>query len=164
MITIQIPVKAHVYKYLTSQFGPAMTLSRSHSVSLLLMHLLKRNSSDKQYDYVTKSYENSYTVQITKGFVFDRGACYLSSYSVMQLNNFVDDLIKAQFFNFMEFALATGMMRRDAIYKFRERYGFEEHELAFETLKKAYYRHERSQQGLVNKLSHAPLSTFARTA
>jgi hypothetical protein len=168
MISIQIPVKAHVYKYLNSQFGLSMTLTKSHSVGLLLSHLLKRNSKDKQYEYVLQSYEKSYTVDIPKGFVFNRGVRYLSTYSVMQLNNFVDDLIKAQFFTFMELHLAAGVMRRDAIYKFRERYGFGEDELAFETLKKAYYRHERSQRALdvvpVNPLSHATLPTFARTA
>jgi len=167
MISIQIPVKAHVYKYLTRQFGPDMTLSRSNSVGLLLMHLLKRNSNDKQYDYVTKSYENSYTVLIPKPFVFNRGIRYLSTYSAMQLNNFVDDLIKEQFFTFMELQLSAGMIRRDAIYKFRERYGFGEDELAFDTLKKAFYRHERSRrtpEAPSNPLGHASLSAFARTA
>jgi hypothetical protein len=167
MISLQIPVKAHVYKYLISQFGLSMTLTKSNAVGLLLTHLLKRNTKHKQYDYVLQSYEKSYSVQIPKGFVFDRGVRYLSTYSVMQLNNFVDDLIKAQFYTFMELHLAAGIMRRDAIIKFRERYGFEEDDLAFETLKKAYYRHERSQRALdvpVNPMSHATLPTFARTA
>lgn len=154
MIEFDIPVKPYLHKYLCQKFGSQTKLSRNGLLGRLAFHLLRKSNEDRQYDQVVSRYQNRYRLLAPRHFVTERGTRNLSSLCVMEFNSTIDELLKLEFYTFMQLHVEAGMMYRDAIYKFREQYDFQEEDLAFETLKKSFYRY-RSSTLLTRSLGHA---------
>jgi hypothetical protein len=144
MINIEIPVKPYIQKYLRFVYGSEMILSRQKDlVNRMIYYLLRDNQqNDKQYSSFTANYSASYSIRIPDHLLFKRSVRHLTPYCTIELNDTVDELIKKEFYEFMYSQISAGIMRRDAILLFRAKYDFSEEDLAFDTLKKSFYRYE----------------------
>ncbi|WP_285055160.1 hypothetical protein [Pedobacter ginsengisoli] len=143
---ILLPVKAHIKKYLTVQFGPEMAISDIGTIPMLLFLMLEKHKKadpgvvkpnqrlidDKKYF--------GYKVYIGDKYQESRGL-YLSREKIIRFNESIDNMMREDMFRFCQSPGENNDHVVDYnINRFREFYGIWEDELPFDNLKRWYYR------------------------
>lgn len=140
-IYFDIPVKPYIAKYILKVYGNCIMISRRNSVALLLYYLLQKNEIDKQYDYDIQFYTHTIKVSVSDKFSFRRGARYLSSFSIVQFNTFVEDLFKSEFHRFVDISRLYGNTIMGAIENFQKEYALLETDISTDALRRSYFRY-----------------------
>lgn len=154
---ILLPVRAHIKRYLTIQYGPELCMSDRGMVSFLLFNMLERHkkSDPSTVKPSQKMIDNQkyfgYPVFIGDGFEKARGL-YLSNKKIEQFNDSVDDMIREEMYRWCQHPGSIDHKVDYDIVRFRDMYGITEDELPFENLKRWYYRNrERLEDRRVEK-------------
>jgi hypothetical protein len=146
MITIEIPVKAYIKTWIETQIGTPAKLSRENNIGKYLYQLMEDPTEKRDPDY--RPYKEMVAVKITEE-VFLRKGYYLTKTNVIAFNTFVEEQIKSTVFNYID-ALIDGSNRikkKEAIEKALVKFGFDEWNWPYQSVKKAYDRHcKRSKQ------------------
>jgi hypothetical protein len=159
---ILLPLRAHIKRYLTIQYGKELCLSDRGIVPLLLFNLLEKHKkqdpstvrpSQKLID--DKTYYG-YPIFIGDAFEAARGL-YLSSDKIKKFNDAVDEMIREEMYLWCVHPGlkdgATDAVVDYNIHRFRDQYGIPEDELPFDNLKRWFYRNRLrlDQRGRVEK-------------
>jgi hypothetical protein len=143
-------VKPHVRKYLRKIYGNRIEVTKRDHIGQMIYFLLKENNRHSKYDKFLSRYTASIEVSISDQFLFKYGARYLTSFSLVQFNNFVESLIKEELYAFVEGCTSLGETVKFAILEFQRKYDFSEDDITYDCLLKAW---QRNQTEINNKLS-----------
>jgi hypothetical protein len=136
---IQIPITTANLKYLRYRYQiiDVFAINRIDPLSTFLQELMK----PKPRIYHPMNFEGMpvLNVQLLSGHDYSYLVHFPSSLAPL-FNQYIKDLIQLEFIAHME-ALEGLIEHRESICQFIDKYGFDEHEVSFEALKKRYLRY-----------------------
>ncbi|WP_135394834.1 hypothetical protein [Hymenobacter metallicola] len=127
-------------KYLQFFLGEEYSLSESDPYGLMLFNLLRRPVSDSRKDEVVAKYTGRFAVHYGSYSPQQFGLKNLTGKTVYQFNNFVHSLIKLDLHCYVDLMTDHGNQVKYSIECFMRKYGFEESDIAYDTLLKSYQR------------------------
>lgn len=133
-------VRPHVLKYLHAHVGPHYFLSQSDHFGLFLFYLMRHPVTDARKDHLVAEYKATFTVHYGSYKPSQYGLKGLTGKTVHQFNRFVHELILHELYGFVDVATDHGNPVTYAIEQFMAKYGFDESDVQFETLKKSWQR------------------------
>ncbi|MDX5396279.1 MAG: hypothetical protein LPK21_08760, partial [Hymenobacteraceae bacterium] len=140
-MTLKIPVKPHVSKYLQKKYGADYKLNKRDAISITLYNMLRRPSTDARLSSRTKRCTAVFEVNLSAFAFFKKGCRNLDAYTIIQFNSYVEDCIDTEFFSYVENLESLGLQQKEAIAHFMLKYEFDETDVKYDTLKKAYQRY-----------------------
>lgn len=146
---LKVPVRPHVKKFLLARFPQPYVLSDDNYIGIILYRLLRRQEHDACYDRQLTKYTESFNVDVSEDKAFNHGSFYISSYSVVVFNNFIDDLFKEKMYAFLDdlFLFADEITIKKGIYEYMNKYNMlEGTDVTYDGLKKAYYRYRKERE------------------
>ena len=141
--TFTIPVKPHVRKYLLLHLGAGYKLSQLDPYGRCLKLLLQLKQKKSSWDGFMSRYTAEFDVSVLGKVLIQKRLSDLNSKQIIDFNNFVEAIIKEEFFGVLASRRAFGLSQHAAIQAFRAKYNFEDEDISFETLKKAWQREKR---------------------
>lgn len=141
--TFTVPVKPHVAKFLLHHLGAGYRLSQLDPFGRELKNLLQLNRKKTYWDGHTGRYTASFCVAVEGNMILQKRLRALTSKSIIDFNNFVEGIIKAEFFGFVDNHRAFKLSKHGAIQSFRAKYDFQDDDISFDTLKKSWQRFEK---------------------
>lgn len=146
MLTTVIPVKPYVKRHLENSFGNPTLMRRDSAIGKYFYSLLEGASDDGSDEY--KGYAETVTIHIPY-HVFLKKGCVLTKASIIEFNNFVEDLIKMQMHSMLDTLIeVNGTEIKKAIDFYYESFNFDETVFPYETIKKSYYRYRKALEAL----------------
>lgn len=146
MLTTVIPVKPYVKRHLENSFGNPTLMRRDSAIGKYFYSLLEGASDDGSDEY--KGYSESVTIHIPY-HVFLKKGCVLTKASIIEFNNFVEDLIKMQMHSMLDTLIeVNGTEIKKAIDFYYGSFNFDETVFPYETIKKSYYRYRKALETL----------------
>ncbi|QNF33076.1 hypothetical protein HUW51_10165 [Adhaeribacter swui] len=147
-ITLKVPVKPYVQKYLVARYGNLYTISKRDAIGIVLYQMMRRPTTESRASKRIGQYAATYPIVVSSRDFWKRGCRNLDDYTSIQLNNLVEDLIQQEFCAYIENLEAHGVEQRYAIEAFMAKYDWDESDVKFETIKKAYQRYRLDQAKL----------------
>lgn len=138
MISISIPVKKHVKKYLIKKYGEVHTVTKKTFLGLLLLELIndKVEPSDRQFVNFEK-----YELNIPE-FYFNKKGFNIDKNKARFLGNCLEKLFLEDFHTFIDLELIKGKTNAmKSIKLFLLFYNISENDLKLESLYRNYQRH-----------------------
>ncbi|QNF34344.1 hypothetical protein HUW51_17040 [Adhaeribacter swui] len=150
-ITLFIPVKSYVQKYLVKRYGSLYTVSKRDAIGIVLFQMLRRPSTEARATERIKTYTAKYPVVLSPKDFWKRGCRNLDDAMSIEWHKLVEDLIYQEYCGYIENLEAHGVEQRYAIEAFMAKYDFDETDIKFETIKKAYqrFRVEQTKLGIL---------------
>lgn len=160
---IKIPVRAHLLKYLKTKIG-SERMDIKHYFQIEMFEdqseiiFLQKKISRAIYPFLTtqhqwkpeqlgKSIKYNLIALNLKEYLTDSRRVYISFKGVLKLNEVIDELMLAELLNTIDVAIFTRKRQDLAILDFMNKYGFDEDDIRFDSLKKRCYRErERIQE------------------
>ncbi len=141
-MTINIPVKPYILRYLRSRynFSEVYKISRQHALDFLLQELLQPKV--RKYEPVADA-TTVLTVKLSDTGEYKHLTSIPAS-SIAIFNQFADEMLKLEFIAHVDALISfANFDSSEAIISFMDKYEFDDAEISFETLKKYYFRHKR---------------------
>ena len=148
MHTISINLKPYIRDYVIARFGPEpIRFSKGSDESLRLLDLLARPPAGR-INRGNTTFKLPYS-----DFKDPRVYNYLSENSIAILSKYLANIFWHDFRDQMRANERTypGILHKDSINMFIEKYAIHPDNIEFETLKKHYYRHRKKR---INHISH----------
>lgn len=145
-VSIDLPVKPNLKKYLLFHFDEPYELSRKDNFGNYLFTLLRHPQTDRQYDEVVRNYPGTFEVITSLFRSYDLAAKHLTSFTIVKINGFLDDCFFQELFHIVEDPNAQELNRKfkDSIELFMRKYDLDEGEdITYEGLKKKVYRYRK---------------------
>lgn len=145
---LHIPVKPHVRKYLIKVFGSdSFHLVKGNHILLMINRMMER----PPFGWRPRKVDTcKVTVIISDDTSRRVPGIYISEANIKTFNNYIADLMRSELYYTVDAGLKyTGQDIKDLIMEFREKYDIQESDLAFETMKKMYYRYRINTNGLI---------------
>ncbi|MGI4759896.1 MAG: hypothetical protein ACRYF0_04265 [Janthinobacterium lividum] len=162
--TFTIPVKPHVRKYLLHHLRADYKLTRLDAFGRHLRLLLERRRKNNFLNGFTERYTQTFGVAVEGNLILQKRLRALNSKEIIDFNNFVEDVIKTEFYGMVDNRRAFGLSQYGAIQQFRAKYDFQDEDITHDALKKAWQRYdaERRLAELAPKgVSVCPLNSVA---
>ncbi|PSR56732.1 hypothetical protein AHMF7605_26170 [Adhaeribacter arboris] len=147
-ITLKVPVKPYVQKYLIARYGTIYQISKRDAIGIVLYQMLRRPATERRASKRMEQYSAIYPIIVSSKDFWKRGCRNLDDYTSIQLNNLVEDLFQQEFCAYIENLEAHAIEQRYAIEAFMAKYNLDECDIKFETIKKAYQRYRIQQEKL----------------
>jgi hypothetical protein len=140
--TFTIPVKPHVRKYLEKHQGTSYKLSRLDPFGRELRRLLEQKKTNAFLDQFTGAYTDAFSVSVEGNLILQKRLKALNSKEVIDFNNFVEGIIKTEFFGFVDNRVLFKLSQYGSIQAFRLKYDFQDEDISHDALKKAWQRYK----------------------
>ena len=144
-VSINIPFKPYLKKYIQIQFGEKIYLSERNWLGILILNILKRKSFKNNYDFkaLDPTIKDSLTV-ITHEDKSYRYGCVLLPTQIYYLNSAIDDFFKREL---IKQALVNqnnyGIDFKTTINNFLEAHDITEDDLNYQSIRKYFNRNHR---------------------
>lgn len=160
MITLEIPVKKYVKKYLISKYGDSHQISKNTLLGLLTLELLEKDFDPNDYPI---KFDAIYSVIITERYVYGKGFS-ISSDKLNVIGSSIDRLFREDLFAHVDRVLiSTTLNALDIIRDFLDYYKITDNELKLESIYKAYKRHKNFDiKGHIKKNAGIPYKQRGR--
>lgn len=143
MVTVTIPVKPHVKKYLSARYGKQHTMSKKSLIGTLLFHIL-----DKQTPKATKDlsdFNEKYSILIPEYYFKSRGHSIgwkKKQYLAICFEKiFFEDMLL-----FIDLAKTEMTCKPiEAMRRFLKKYGIDETDVNFDSVYRQYQREKKSK-------------------
>ncbi|PSR53895.1 hypothetical protein AHMF7605_10385 [Adhaeribacter arboris] len=136
-ITLHLPVKSYVQKYLVKRYGSLYIISKRDAIGIVLFQMLRRPSTESRATQRLKQYTATYPIEVSPKNFWKRGCRNLDDSLTIEWHKLVEDLIYQEYCSYIENMEAHGVEQRYAIEAFMAKYNFDETDIKFETIKKA---------------------------
>jgi len=140
--TFSISVKPHVAKYLLLHLGGGYKLSQLDPYGRHLKLLLASKRTNNFLNGFTKCYTATFNVSVEGNMILQKRLKALNSKEIIDFNNFVEGIIKTEFYGMVDSRRHFGLSQYGAIQQFRAKYNFEDEDITHDALKKAWQRYE----------------------
>lgn len=144
-ISLEIPIKSYLKKYLEVSFGKEIKLTERSWLGLLVLNLLKRqNFKNKNYEYSPKNYNDSLILTMHLDKMYRHGSV-VNEVHVHYFNKAIahimrDELIKQALIN----ERIYGINFKTSILNVLDAYDITEEELNYENIRKHFNRHYKT--------------------
>jgi len=138
MISISIPVKKHVKKYLIKKYGAVHTVTKKTFLGLLLLELIndKVDASDRQFLDL-----DQYELNIPE-FYFNKKGFQIDRNKARFLGLCLEKLFFEDFYNFIDVELAKGKANAfQSVKLFMHLHSISENDMKLESMYRNYQRH-----------------------
>lgn len=143
LVTVHIPCKVHIKKYLTARYGESHTMSKRSLIGTLLFHILDKETPRAQVELA--DYKCKYDILIPQYYFNSRGHSigwkkkhYLS---VCFEKIFYEDMLL-----FIELAKSEMKVKPiDAIRSFLKKYNITENDVNFDSIYRQYQREKKTK-------------------
>lgn len=142
ILTVSLPCKPVVYKYLQNKYGTdaILTLPDDDWIKLLTANMLHRDTAEKDAEITLQYYTKTVKIAINMA-AYERFGDALSKTAIRAINGRIEDVIHQQLFQFLSFYVHVANYRlKDAILMFQDMYALQEEYYAHDTIKKYYQR------------------------
>lgn len=141
-LTIDVPVKSHVRKYLDKQLNSApLPVERNTSIGVILYSLFKSDRTDKQFSI--ESFTASYQVYMKDYYFFRHGVSNFSNYTYHKFNIIFDGMLKKDCYTYVSYSRRfEGKSKKQAIEDFMNSYNLVEEDISFDVLTKYMSRYQ----------------------
>lgn len=149
-VTVKIPVKAHVKAYLEKNLFLTRPyyLSSTDPFGMVIHEFLEPKK--KAETPIRLQHES--TIDVKLGF--NTGINYkmvITQEKAKRFNLFVERMIMHELCRVLDWTREHTVMEiREGIFRFQDRYGFDESQMSYDRLKKAYYRHRLRSKDAVS--------------
>lgn len=140
--TFTIPVKPHVRKYLLRHLGEGYKLSRLDPFGRELRTLLEQKKENNFLNQFTGAYTAGFSVSVEGNLILQKRLKALNSKEIIDFNNFVEGIIKHEFYGFVANRALFDLSQYGSIQAFRELYDYQDEDISHDTLKKAWQRYK----------------------
>lgn len=138
-ISIKIPVKPHVKKYIAVRYGTEHTLTKKSLLGILLFNILDKKTEKPDQGFC--DYTDKYIIQISKQYFYENG------FSIpLRKRRFLaiclDKLFIEDFYSYIDISVSKmNTSAAEAMRVFLEQYSISENDVKYESLYKQYQRH-----------------------
>jgi hypothetical protein len=138
MITVHIPCKPHVKKYLAARYGQQHTMSKKSLIGTLLFHILEKQTPPA--DWNRTEYETKYDILIPEYYFKNRGHSIgykKKHYLALCFEKiFFEDMMLSIDYAQSEFNVKP----IEAMRRFLKKYGINENDVNFDSVYRQYQR------------------------
>lgn len=147
--TIKIPLKPYLKRYFDNSpfLRGICKLSLTDPIGIILINLLRPAPKYYRPQKITGEFIE---VDISGYLTWKRPRIYLDDDSQHQFNLYLERLLKHEFFTYVDNSLVYNVNITAAINDFMSKYDLNPEEIAFETLKKSYYRYRKYRERVGN--------------
>lgn len=139
MITLEIPCKKYVKKYLIEKYGDSHQISKNTLLGLLTLELLEKNFDPKQRQI---DFDTIYVVNIGEYYVNTKGVS-VSTDKLNAIGASMERLFREDLFAYVDVVVrVTEYTVMEVIRDYLDYYKITECELKLSTIYKAYQRHQ----------------------
>lgn len=142
---ILLPVRPHIKKYITVQYGKELAVIQRGTVPLLLYNMLELHKKEDpgvvkpSQRLIDNLHYLPYPIFIGDACERDRGL-YLSQEKIIAFNDSIDQMIREELYRWCNHPGSIDGKVDFDIVRFRDMYGITEDEMPFDNLKRWYYR------------------------
>lgn len=147
MVTIKIPCKIYVKKYLIARYGIKHTITRNSFLGLFVTEFLTKDFDPKQK---YKAYDAEYEIEITE-WMFKNIGHSVSVKALEAIGNSFYLIFREDLFEYVQLQLKKGTNASNAIKEFLKNYDIKEDELKFESIYRDYKRKNFVKNGQQTK-------------
>lgn len=140
--SLNIPVKAHVYKFLDNHLSTPYKLTESDWIGPTVLQMLRRPSDNRKSSLLVDRLSHSWQVKISSDMLHNRCAYELGARNIMSINTFVDAQMKLMLSEEVKKFYLLGQEKKTTILNFMKYYGIGESEMSFDAWKKSVQRIE----------------------
>jgi hypothetical protein len=139
LISIKIPTKSYIKKFIITRYGIEHTVSKKSMLGVIIVSLLDKNVLRPEYSF--DSCDTEYTVHISEYYMNVRGF-NLSVKTIKFLSVLLDKLFYEDLFTYMDISISKlNVSAQEALSCFFKEYNISEDELNFDSIYKKYQRH-----------------------
>lgn len=142
--TIEIPCKSYVKVYLETNCGTPVDLQHLPDMQLLVTRNLKKKQDYRKTDLIC-NYEDKVTVEISST-IFYRYGWEITKEGIREINSFSEKKIKFIMRQYIFINHKLGQPVASCIRDFQQIFMFSEDVWSYETIKKDYDRHIKSNE------------------
>lgn len=134
-IDINVPTKAYLKKYMESEYGNPITMTRGDKYGSLLLLMLEKNS--REYDWNFQHCKSSMTIRLKTKWYHRKGTDF-SKTNILYLNTIIEADFKMMMRTYVYAKLDhfPPQKKKDAILSFLTLWGVTHDEMPYETAKK----------------------------
>jgi len=158
-LTITIPVKPHLKKFLLKRYNGHPCLSMTDEFSAVLIQIIEGKRFLKPYEYENRKYTDSITFSIPAWYSSLNMITLKPSHLIL-FNQFVDGAFRERIFDSVMIELANSPREynviKPVIKRFMVYYDINEDELAYDSLMKYFYRWRKERNKKIF-YKHVPL-------
>lgn len=138
-ISLKIPVKPHVKKYISVRYGSEHTLTKQSLLGLLVFNSLDKKTIDPYQDVNDSS--DRYTIKISRQYFYERGY-KVNRRTLHFLSVCLEKLFYEAFTENIDISVKKhGIHATAAMRGFLSQYDISENDLRFESMYRRYQRH-----------------------
>lgn len=144
-LTIEIPIRKHLYKYYIKEFKTRLTFE--DPLGIILYYMLRTKTGERYSEHLREKYPEKIVFELPY-FMLERKYVtpYLSQQALTHFDRIIDSDFKRSLYRFVARQVSDGVDRQIAIEEFCKLYDILENDISFEALKKADYRYRSSQK------------------
>ncbi len=139
-ITIALPVKSYIKKYLETQYGADYKVNISDSFGILILNVLHKKTSYYNYKREKDNREESFPIHISLSN-FEKYGCGITDMQLYLIHKSIDydfrmSMFQAAVINHRKF----GIRYKESIESFLDSFNISEDELSYSTIRKDFNR------------------------
>ena len=139
LISIKIPTKSHIKKFISTRYGTEHTVSKKSMLGVIIISLLDKNVLRPEYSF--ENCNEEYIVHISEYYMNIKGF-NLSVKTVKFLSILIEKLFYEDLFMYMDLSISKfNVSAQEALGCFFKEYNISEDELNFDSVYKKYQRH-----------------------
>jgi hypothetical protein len=144
MISVYIPVKQYIKKYLHTRYGEKHTLSKRSLFGILLFHILDKKCPKPDYNY--KDYPEKYEIMISE-YYFKSNGFNIGHKKKLYLALCFEKIFYEDLMLFIDI-VSTDLKVKPiaAIRMFLKKYGITDLDVDFDTIYRQYQREKKSKK------------------
>lgn len=138
-ISIKIPVKPHIKRYISVRYGIEHTLTKKSLLGILIFNILDKKTEKPDQSF--SDYTEKYIIQISQQYFYESGF-QISLRKRRFLAICLEKLFIEDFCAYIDIAVSKmNITAAESMRIFLDQYGITENEVKFESLYKQYQRH-----------------------
>lgn len=137
MVTIKIPCKSYVKKYLIAKYGEKHTISRNTLLGLFTLEYLEK---DFKPELGEMQFDDKYVIEIGE-YYFKKKGHSISIAKRKMIGMVMERLVREEIFQFVDIQVIDGCDALESIRNYLRFYKISEDELKLDSIYKAYKRH-----------------------
>jgi len=142
-ISIKIPVKPHIKKYIAVRYGEEHTLTKKSLLGILIFNILDKKTEKPDQGFA--DYTEKYVIQISQQYFYEFGF-QITLRKRRFLAICLEKLFMEDFYSHIDIAVdKMNSSAAEAMRIFLNKYGISENEVKFDSLYRAYLRHSNGK-------------------
>lgn len=141
----RIPVRPHIFKYLSIEFPEPYKVSESDIIGPMLIQFMRRPENSTQSLSSVDKLTNHWSIEIPEHCLIDRGSYNFGSRNILTFNTYIDQLMKEILYRQVQVYVQHEKQQKQAILDFMLEYGISENDLSFDGWKKSMQRLEKKK-------------------